>query len=82
MYSDSDGTASTSLKNRDGECLHISKFKCLADAKVSLSKCFGCGICDKLVEIEIEFLEHCFSHRFSQPVDLFTDQCCIMFPHD
>src|SRR6218665_335132 len=82
IYPDSGGISGLSWRRGDGECLHISKIKSLADAKVSLSKCFGCGICDELVETQKELLEHCSRHRLSQPVDLFTDKCCIMFPHD
>ena len=79
---DSGGIAGPIRKTRYGEYLYISKLHSPVDAKVSLCKCFGCGICEELLDTEMEFLEHCSSHRFSQPDDLLTDQCCIMFPHD
>ena len=75
IYPDSSGIAGHILKFRDGECLCIRKFKSPVDSKASLSKSFGCGICDELLEIENEFLEHCSSHRFSPPDDLFADLC-------
>ena len=81
IYKDYGERADTSPKIRYPECLHTSKFKSSVDAKLSLSKPYGCGICDKLVEAKQAFLEHCTSHRFSQPDDLFTAQCCITFPH-
>ena len=61
---DSIGITGSLPKARDGECL---------DAKASLSKSFGCGICDELLEIENDFLDHCFGHRFSPPDELFID---------
>ena len=73
IYPDSSGIADRLPKIRDGERLYISKFKSTVDAKASLSKSFGCGICDKLFEIEKEFIDHCSSHRFSPPVDLVAD---------
>ena len=73
IYPVSSGIAGPLPKIRDGECAYISKFKSPVDAKASLSKSFGCGICDELFEIEKEFLEHCSSHRFSPPDDLVAD---------
>jgi len=43
------------------------------DAKPFLGKSFGCGLCSDMLEIEIDFLEHCFGHRFSPPEELFID---------
>ena len=43
------------------------------DTKPFLEKSFGCGLCGDMLEIEIDFLEHCFGHRFSPPDELFID---------
>src|SRR6218665_948431 len=40
-----------------------------------LGKSFGCGLCGEILEIEKDFLEHCFSHRFSPPDDLLVAMC-------
>ena len=61
------------LKTTDGECPNITRFKSSVDTNVSFSKCFGCGICDELFEIEKEFFEHCSGHGFSPSDDLFAD---------
>jgi len=45
------------------------------DEKPFMEKSFGCGVCDEMLEIEKEFLEHCFGHRFSPPDDLFIVLC-------
>ncbi len=45
------------------------------DAKPFLEKSFGCGVCGEMLEIEKEFLEHCFGHRFSPPDDLLFALC-------
>ena len=71
-YSESGGITGPLPKITDEECLN-NKFKSPVDATVSLSKCFGCGICDELLEIEKEFYEHCSGHGFSPPDDLFAD---------
>src|SRR6218665_1619894 len=76
------GISGLPQKSTDGECLNISELKSHVDGKFSLSKSFGCGICDKLLEIEKEFFEHCSGHGVTLPDDLFADQCCIMFPHN
>ena len=60
-------------KTEDGECLSITRFKSSVETTVSFSKCFGCGICDELLEIEKDFFEHCSGHGFSPPDDLFAD---------
>ena len=73
VHPHSSGIAGPLPKIRDGECLYISQFKSLMNAKQS--KSFGCGICDDMFKREKEFLEHCSSHRFSPPVDLVADLC-------
>jgi len=45
------------------------------DVKPFLDKSFGCGICGEMLEIEKEFLEHCFGHRFYPPDDLLIALC-------
>jgi len=70
---DSSGIAGHLPKIISGECLGVSKFISPVDAKVLLSKSFGCGICDELFEVKKEFLEHCSSHRLSPPDDLVWD---------
>lgn len=83
---DLSGIADPLRKTRDGEALYASKFKSTVDelrsvtglhdlktgseVKVYLSKTFGCGLCDDLLELEKDFLEHCFRHQFSPPSDL------------
>ena len=54
------------------ECLCISITKSQKDGKPFLEKSFGCGICNEMLEVE-EFKDHCSSHRFSPPDDLFID---------
>src|SRR6218665_1524463 len=61
------------LKTTDGECLNITRFKSSVDTTVSFSKCFGCGLCDELFDIEKDFFEHCSGHGFSPSDDLFAD---------
>ena len=56
-----------------GECLCINKIKSPEDEKPFLEKSFGCGICGEMLETRMEFLEHCSSHRFSPPDDVFID---------
>ena len=73
VHPHSSGIAGPLPKIRDGECLYISQFKSLMNAKQS--KSFGCGICDDMFKREKEFLEHCSSHRFSPPDDLVADLC-------
>ena len=73
VHPDSIGIAGPLPKIRDGECLYISQFKSPMNAKQSIF--FGCGICDEMLEIEKEFLEHCSSHRFSPPDDIAADLC-------
>jgi len=46
--------------------------KCM---KPFLEKSFGCGICDKMVESEEEFLEHCASHGYYDVTTFFNDLC-------
>lgn len=72
-HSTNSGGAGPFPKLRDGECLYINKFKSPENTKVS--KSFGCAICDVMLEIEKEFLEHCYSHRFSPPDDIAVDLC-------
>ena len=45
------------------------------DAKPSLEKSFGCGVCDEIFERENKFVEHCSDHQFSPIDDLFIDLC-------
>ena len=43
------------------------------DVKPFLAKSFGCGVCGEMLEIEKEFTDHCFGHRFYQPNDLLNN---------
>jgi|SRR6218665_1503213 len=72
VYPDSSGIACPLPKILDGD----------ADINGSLSISFGCGICDELLAIEKEFLEHCSSHQFSPPDDLVAGLCRIMIPYN
>jgi len=45
------------------------------DGKPFLERSFGCGICNEMLEVEEEFKDHCSSHRFCPPDDLFIDMC-------
>ena len=45
------------------------------DVKPFLEKSFGCGVCGEMLEVEKEFLEHCFGHCFSPPDDLLVALC-------
>src|SRR6218665_3509383 len=80
-YPDFSGTSDPLLSIRHGNRLCISKVQSPLDGRESFSKSFGCGICDILLYTEMEFREHCFSHRFSSPVELLFDQCRILIPH-
>ena len=71
MHPDSNEKTSPLANISLGECLCINTIKSPEDAKPFLEKSFGCGICGEMLEIEKEFLEHCSSHRFSPPDDLF-----------
>jgi len=45
------------------------------DESPFLVKSFGCGLCGEMLEIEKEFEEHCFHHRYSPADDLFASLC-------
>ena len=57
------------------ERLSISMAKSPDDTKPFLEKSFGCGLCGEVLEIEKEFVDHCYNHRFSPPDDLIFDTC-------
>jgi len=44
-------------------------------------KSFGCGSCGEMLETEKDFKEHCSSHCFSPPDDLFLDMCRFLLPN-
>src|SRR6218665_906217 len=62
------------------ECLCISITKSPKDGKPFVEKSFGCGICNEMLEVEKEFKDHCSSHRFFPPDDLFIDMCSFVIP--
>ena len=75
MHPDSNEKTSALANISLGECLCINTINSCDDAKPFLKKSYGCGICGEMLEIEKEFVEHCSSHRFSPPDDLFTGLC-------
>ena len=73
VFPDSSGIANHLPENEDGECMHIKKLKYSVEETASLSKSFGCGICDELLATDKEFVEHSVSHQFSPPNDILSE---------
>lgn len=69
-----EGSSSLAKTNLQ-DYLRVSVLKSLEDAKPFLEKPFGCGLCGDMLEIQKEFQDHCFSHRFSLPDDLCIGIC-------
>lgn len=55
------------------ECLSINRLKLSQDDKLFYERSFGCGICDEILEIKENFLEHCSGHGLASPDKLLLD---------